>query len=631
MPAASCNRVMLSVSPAAYLAQTGFFVCFRRKSTMHHRSLARRLIGRNALWFIGALVCTVACVILDYLIPLVLAETLDHYLAGKPSVLPPVLHGLVGVYGDPDYVVRHLYLVGLAIVALNLLNGLFSYGKGRFQAMAGENVARDLRNTLYDHIQRLPFSYHMRAETGDLVQRCTSDVDTVRRFLSVQLMSVVNTLAMIVTALSVLLGKNARLTVLSMLMVPVLFVFAYLFFKWVIRAFRASDEAEGRMSAVLQENLTGVRVVRAFGRQAYEIDKFNVKVTDLAQKNFRVNLLLAIYWATGDLLSMTQSMITLLVCLAAVISGEITLGVMVIYTTYIAKLLFPIRQMGRILADAGKSLVALDRISQILREPTEPEEKDFLKPDLRGDIEFSHVTFDYGGEPVLRDLSMTIRRGETVAILGATGSGKSTLAYLLQRLFPLEHGKITIGGVDISRIDREWLRGHIGLILQEPFLYSRTIRENVTIARPSVTEAEADRAVRDASALGFILESDKGFDTVVGERGVTLSGGQKQRLAIARTLLKENDILIFDDSLSAVDTQTDAEIRAALKHRRQDVTTIIISHRVNTLKDANRIFVLEDGRVTQQGTHEELIREEGLYRRVFQIQTTLENELLSEV
>ena len=292
---------------------------------MHHRSLARRLIGRNALWFIGALVCTVACVILDYLIPLVLAETLDHYLAGKPSVLPPVLRGLVGVYGDPDYVVRHLYLVGLAIVALNLLNGLFSYGKGRFQAMAGENVARDLRNTLYDHIQRLPFSYHMRAETGDLVQRCTSDVDTVRRFLSVQLMSVVNTLVMIVTALSVLLGKNTRLTVLSMLMVPVLFVFAYLFFKWVIRAFRASDEAEGRMSAVLQENLTGVRVVRAFGRQAYEIDKFNVKVTDLAQKNFRVNLLLAIYWATGDLLSMTQSMITLLVCLAAVISGEITL------------------------------------------------------------------------------------------------------------------------------------------------------------------------------------------------------------------------------------------------------------------------------------------------------------------
>ena len=339
------------------------------------------------------------------------------------------------------------------------------------------------------------------------------------RFLAMQLMSVINAVFMIVTALVVLFGRNVRLTLLSMIVVPALFVFAFLFFKWVIKAFRASDEAEGRMSAVLQENLTGVRVVRAFGRQAFEIDKFNDKVTDLANKNFRVNLLLAIYWATGDFLSMTQSMITLLVCLSAVISGEITLGVMVIYTTYVGKLLFPIRQLGRILSDAGKSMVALDRIGQILDEPTEPEEKGALKPELNGDIEFSHVTFGYGDEPVLRDLNMTIRSGETVAILGATGSGKSTIAYLLQRLFPLTEGDIRIGGVSIKNIDRAWLRQHIGLVLQEPFLYSRTIRENVSIARPSITEADVDHAVRDAGALSFILESEKGFDTVVGERG----------------------------------------------------------------------------------------------------------------
>ncbi len=598
---------------------------------MHRKSLVKQLFRKNAIWFLGAFVCTVACVVLDYIIPLVLAETLDHYLSGKPSVLPGFMTGLIGVYADQNYIVHHLYLVGLAIVGLNLLNGVFSYGKGRFQAQAGENVSRDLRNMLYDHIQRLPFSYHMRAETGDLVQRCTSDVDTVRRFLAMQLMSVINAVFMIVTALVVLFGRNVRLTLLSMIVVPALFVFAFLFFKWVIKAFRASDEAEGRMSAVLQENLTGVRVVRAFGRQAFEIDKFNDKVTDLANKNFRVNLLLAIYWATGDFLSMTQSMITLLVCLSAVISGEITLGVMVIYTTYVGKLLFPIRQLGRILSDAGKSMVALDRIGQILDEPTEPEEKGALKPELNGNIEFSHVTFGYGDEPVLRDLNMTIRSGETVAILGATGSGKSTIAYLLQRLFPLTEGDIRIGGVSINDIDRAWLRQHIGLVLQEPFLYSRTIRENVSIARPSITEADVDHAVRDAGALSFILESEKGFDTVVGERGVTLSGGQKQRLAIARTLLKDNSILIFDDSLSAVDTQTDAEIRAALKNRRKDVTTIIISHRVNTLKDADRIIVLENGCVAQQGTHDELIHEDGLYRRVYQIQTSLENELLSEV
>ena len=276
-------------------------------------------------------------------------------------------------------------------------------------------------------------------------------------------------------------------------------------------------------------------------------------------------------------------------------------------------------------------MVALDRIGQILDEPAEPEETDALRPDLNGDIEFSHVTFGYGSEPVLKDLCMTVRQGETVAILGATGSGKSTAMHLLQRLFPLTEGDITIGGVSIRKIDRAWLRQHIGLILQEPFLYSRTIRENVSMAYPNVTEAQVDQAVRDADALNFILESEKGYETVVGERGVTLSGGQKQRLAIARTLLKDNSILIFDDSLSAVDTQTDAEIRAALKKRRQNVTTLIISHRISTLMEADRIFVFEDGRISQQGTHDELIRQDGLYSRIYHIQTSLENELLSEV
>ncbi len=591
------------------------------------RSFLLWLIWKNRKWFLGAFLCTVVCVVTDYLSPLILAETLDHYLGGKESVLPGFLQSYLSVFGDRDYIVHRLYLVGLLIILVNLLNGAFSYLKGRLQATAGENVAKYLRDTLYDHIQQLPFSYHARAETGDLVQRCTSDVDTVRRFLATELMQVVNAVIMIAVSMTVLFSRHTRLAFLSVIVVPALFLFAWLFFRWVIKAFTASDEAEGRMSAVLQENLTGVRVVRAFGRQQYEIEKFGVRVKDLADKNLRVCLLLAVYWATGDLLSMTQNMITLLACVYAVISGEITLGVLVIFTTYTGKLLFPIRQLGRILSNAGKSRVALRRIREILDQPPEPPETDVSAPPLTGDIVFDHVTFAYEeGRPVLNDLSFTVPAGKTVAILGATGSGKSTVVELLQRLYEPQSGQITIGGTPIKKIDRRYLRSRIGLVLQEPFLYSRTIRENVAIARPDANDRDIRQAAADASADRFILESEKGWDTVVGERGVTLSGGQKQRLAIARTILKDNDILIFDDSLSAVDTETDARIRKALRERRRDVTSLIISHRVNTLREADRILVLENGRVVQQGTHDQLIREDGLYASIFHIQSALSDE-----
>ena len=591
------------------------------------KGLMGKLLRMNARWFLGALVCTLVCVVTDYLSPLIVAETLDRYLGNQESVLPPILLRLMPVLSDRAYIVERLYLVGLLIILINLVNGVASYFKGRLQSIAGENVAKYLRDTLYGHIQNLPFSYHAGAETGDLVQRCTSDIDTARRFLAMQLMQVVNAVTMIIVSMTVMLGKSVRLTLISSIMIPGLFLFAFLFFRWVIKAFTASDQAEGRMSTVLQENLTGVRVVRAFGRQQFEIDKFGVRVKDLADKNMKVCKLLAVYWATGDAMSMLQMMITLIAGVYAVISGEITLGVMVIFTTYTGKLLFPIRQLGRILSDAGKSKVALGRIGEILAQPVEPKEKDVSKPPLGGDIVFDRVTFGYDPDhPVLKDCSFTIPAGTTAALLGATGSGKSTIAELLQRLYEPQSGQITIGGTPINRVERSWLRSRIGLVLQEPFLYSRTIRENVMIARPEASQAEVTQAVRDACAEEFIEASEKGWDTLVGERGVTLSGGQKQRLAIARTILKENDILIFDDSLSAVDTETDAHIRAALKERRRDVTSLIISHRITTLQEADKILVLEDGRIVQEGTHEQLIHQPGLYSGIFRIQSAAEDE-----
>lgn len=593
--------------------------------------LTGKLMRDNKWYFLTALICTVFTVVIEFVTPIVLAETLDYYLQGKPSRMPGFINAWVDSLGGPEFMAKNLWIVGLALVGLNLLSGAVSFTKGRAQAIAGENVSLTLRERLYSHIQRLPFSYHVKAETGDLVQRCTSDVETVRRFLAMQLMQVVNAVMMIGFALFYLLRENVQITLISMILVPALFLFVWLFFKWVIKNFRLADESEGRLSAVLQENLTGVRVVRAFGRQEYEVEKFEEANQDLRKKNFRICNLLAVYWATSDAMSMVQSMLTLLTCIFFAIRGEITIGTLTIFTSYVGKLLWPIRQLGRILSDAGKSSVAMERIDEILRQPTEPEEPNALKPSLKGDIVFDHVTFSYAdGREVLKDMSFTIPQGKTVAILGATGSGKSSVVHLIQRLFEPQQGEIRIGSTPIQQIDRSYLRSHVGLVLQEPFLYSKTLKENVAIAVRNASDEAIDQAVQDAAAKAFILESDKGFETVVGERGVTLSGGQKQRVAIARTLMKDNDILIFDDSLSAVDTETDAQIRAALKRRSKDTTTIIISHRIVTLSQADLILVMEDGRVTEQGTHDQLIHSDGLYSRIFNIQTALEEEFKEE-
>ena len=587
------------------------------------------LMRQNLSCYIGAMIATAMIVLIGFLTPILLAETIDSVLGTHPSTLPEFVLRPIRALGGRQFLVDHLWILGLVLVALNLINGVFTYMKGRLNAVASENIALTLRERLYAHLQHLPFDYHAKAETGDLIQRCTSDVDTIRRFLSVQVMEVVNAVLMVVIALTILLGRSVKITLISMVLVPPLFLFAMWFFKMVHKHFRYSDEAEGRMSAVLQENLSGVRVVRAFGQQQREVEKFDRASADFRHKTKHLYDLLATYWGGGDAMSMAQSMITLLVCVMYASRGEITVGTLIVFTTYVSMLLFPIRQLGRILSDAGKSMVSMERIQDILNQPVEPDEPDALKPDLHGDIVFDHVSFAYPDDnvPVLKDVSFTIPAGCTAAVLGGTGSGKSTMMYLLQRLYEPTSGTITIGGVNILDIDRSYLRSHVGLILQEPFLYSKTIRENVGIARREPEMPSIERAARIASASAFIAKADKGYDTLVGERGVTLSGGQKQRIAIARTLLKDNSILIFDDSLSAVDTETDAQIRAALSSEQKDVTTLIISHRVTTLSQADMILVLEDGRITQQGTHAELCRQPGLYQRINSIQTALEEEL----
>ena len=587
------------------------------------------LIGQNWTHFLWALIATIMMVIIGFLTPLLLSEIVDSILGSEPFTMPDFLMNPINDLGGRDFLRQNLWIPALALILMNIVNGVFTFIKGRSSAIASENIARKLRNDLYRHLQHLPFAYHVKAQAGELIQRCTSDVDTIRRFLAVQVMEVVNTVLMVVIAMSILLPRSVPITLYSLIRVPPLFCFATWFFKMVHKSFEVADEADGVLNAVLQENLSGVRVVRAFGQQEREVEKFDRVNNDLRKKNLRLNELLAIYWGGGDAISMTQTLLTLVVCIIYACNGWITVGTLIVFTSTLGMLLFPIRQLGRTLSDAGKAMVSMKRVQAILHEEAEPDEPNALKPDLHGDIVFDHVSFAYPDDnvPVLRDVSFTIPAGKTAAVLGGTGSGKSTMMYLLQRLYAPTSGKITIGGVDIQQIDRKYLRAHVGLILQEPFLYSKSIRENVGITAPEQEAERIEHAADIASASGFIAKADKGWETVVGERGVTLSGGQKQRIAIARTLLKDNNILIFDDSLSAVDTETDAQIRAALRHEQKDVTTLIISHRVTTLSQADLILVLENGQISQQGTHAELCSQPGLYQRINSIQNALEEEL----
>ncbi len=587
------------------------------------------LIGQNWTHFLWALIATIMMVIIGFLTPLLLSEIVDSILGSEPFTMPDFLMNPINDLGGRDFLRQNLWIPALALILMNVVNGVFTFIKGRSSAIASENIARKLRNDLYRHLQHLPFAYHVKAQAGELIQRCTSDVDTIRRFLAVQVMEVVNTVLMVVIAMSILLPRSVPITLYSLILVPPLFCFATWFFKMVHKSFEVADEADGVLNAVLQENLSGVRVVRAFGQQEREVEKFDRVNNDLRKKNLRLNELLAIYWGGGDAISMTQTLLTLVVCIIYACNGWITVGTLIVFTSTLGMLLFPIRQLGRTLSDAGKAMVSMKRVQAILHEEAEPDEPNALKPDLHGDIVFDHVSFAYPDDnvPVLRDVSFTIPAGKTAAVLGGTGSGKSTMMYLLQRLYTPTSGKITIGGVDIQQIDRKYLRAHVGLILQEPFLDSKSIRENVGITAPEQEAERIEHAADIASASGFIAKADKGWETVVGERGVTLSGGQKQRIAIARTLLKDNNILIFDDSLSAVDTETDAQIRAALRHEQKDVTTLIISHRVTTLSQADLILVLENGQITQQGTHAELCSQPGLYQRINSIQNALEEEL----
>lgn len=570
--------------------------------------------------------------VFNALIPQIVRVTVDSVLGTEKPQLPAALAGALPIEAlRADPAMALVWAAG-AVVLFAVLRGFAIFGQRLFLARGSEGFVKGIRDELFSHIQRLPFAWHTAHQTGEMIQRCTSDVEVVRTFVCTQLVEVIRTVILVAVYLYAMFSMNVKLSLVSLAFIPVVALSSGLFYGRIAARFKVADEAEGELTTMVQENLTGVRVVRAFGRESFELGKFNEKNDRFSELWIKLGRVLAVYWASGTLLTCLQVMVILILGVVEAVRGELTLGGFLAFVSYNSTLAWPVRSLGRVLADMSKAGVSMDRVAYILRAEEERELPGAAEAPMDGDIVFSHVSFGYEGQEVLRDVSFTVPAGSTFAILGGTGSGKSTLVHLLDRLYDLGEGQgeITIGGRDIRLIERGYLRRNIGLVLQEPFLFSRTIRENIAAPRPGAEEAEIRRAAAIACVDEAVTEFPDGYDTLVGERGVTLSGGQKQRVAIARMLISGAPVMVFDDSLSAVDSETDAKIRAALRESLGRATVILISHRITTLMQAERILVLENGQVSDIGTHEELISRPGIYREIYDIQMSSDDRRLIE-
>jgi ATP-binding cassette subfamily B protein len=534
-----------------------------------------------------------------------------------------------------DELLRLLPLVAAGFVVIALAQGGFTYLSGRLAARTAESIAKRVREYMFDHLQRLPFRYHDQARTGELVQRSTSDVDAIRRFYADQAVSAGRIVFLFVVNFGVLVSLNPTLAIRSVIVVPITVLMSYFFFRRVSEAYEAYQEQEATLSTTLQENLAGVRVVKAFARQAFERKKFD---NDNWEKFLRGRKLLTMhsfYWPISDILSGLQMLYGFTLGALMAMEGVISIGTYLAYAGIIIWIIWPIRNLGRLVVQMSTGLVSYGRVAEIIRQDKEPLEEATVWPEQapQGELVFERLQFEYEpGSPVLRNIDLHVRPGQAVALLGPTGSGKSSLVNLLPRFYGYTGGSLKLDGIELKDYSRRYLRRNIGIVEQEPFLFSRTIGENIAygVGR-DVTQEEIEQAARTAAIHDVIQTFPEGYDTLVGERGVTLSGGQKQRVAIARTLLMDPRILILDDSTSSVDTETEALIRQALERLMEGRTTFIIAHRIQSLMSADLILVLEAGRIVQRGTHEQLLRETGLYQQIYEAQTRIEVELEREL
>ena len=584
--------------------------------------------GRYAM----ALLALLASAAVLYAVPMISQAVIDGVLLIDEERSTPIAKWIVAALGGADHLRDRLWLPGIVMLAVTAVAGLLTHLRTRFATGAAEAVALSLRDRMYDRIQRLPCATLDLKPSGDLLQRCTSDVETFRTFLAGQAIEIGRAVVMLIAPLPIMFWIDWRMTIASIVVLPFIVTFSLLYFRRLRPLFAAKEEAEGKMTTTITENLTGIRVVRAFARQEFEREKFAGTSGAFAKADLILYARFATFWAISDLLCFLQSALAVGTGLWLLADDRISVGTFFFYISVIGLFIWPVRMMGRILADLGKALAAIDRIRDILNTPDErfDDATEPFVPQAEGGvtIEFENVTFAFGaGATVLDGVSFSIPRGSTLGIVGPSGAGKSTIVHLLLRLYDYGQGSIRIDGRELRTIPRAEMRRIVGTVMQQPFLYSKTLKENILIsAAGHMNDEDAMRnAATVASVHASIEEFPQKYETLIGERGITLSGGQRQRVAIARSLVQAPSILVLDDALSAVDTHTEAEILRSFRSRESRHTTIIVAHRLSTLMHADRIIVIEHGRVSQEGRPEELIARPGTYRTLWEIQTSLDD------
>jgi ABC-type multidrug transport system fused ATPase/permease subunit len=567
------------------------------------------LLRPHWLWTLGAIACLGLSTAFALIVPWLLGWVINTGLQ----------HGQFGAL---------LFATG-AILLASMLRGLFAYGQGYLGQGLSNLVAYDLRNTLYDHLQTLDFAFHDEAETGQLMSRLTVDIEAVRNFVPMGLLRALLAVIYFATITVILFSIDWQLALVTMICIPILILLAYQVARRLRPLWQRVQNETGVLGTILQESLSGVRVVKAFAREAFEISKYEEKNRELRELNMSAMRMSA--W-NQPLMVLVLNIITVLIVWVGgvgVIGHRLNLGVLVAVTQYILLLATPVRTLGYVVTWFMRGLSGGTRIFSVLdTQPTITDAPNALAlSKIQGAVRFEHVSFAYAnGREVLHDINIEARPSQVIAILGATGSGKSTLLHLLPRFYDPTGGRVLVDGYDVRDLTLLSLRRNIGLVLQDVFLFNATLRENIAYGVEHAGDEEIIAAAKIARVHDFALSLPDGYDTWVGERGVTLSGGQKQRVAIARTLLLNPQILILDDSTSSVDMETEYLIQQALDAVMKGRTSFVVASRLRTIKNADQILVLENGRIIERGTHQALLKHNGPYTRLYDLQLREQEE-----